>query len=294
MAMQTLHQTAPFSDATSLLNNPETLRAVARRDGVLFFKKLLDPSDVLAVRRPIMDIAAEQGVLNPDSNPMDGLAGPEVADAWGEADGKMWREAIYPGIQKLREFHALAQHPCILAMFEKLFDGPVFAHPRNIARMIGPGTARFTTPPHQDNWYIRGSEETWTLWMPLGDCPETMGGLAVMPGSHHGGKRKMRRAEGAGGNEVEGLEEHEWLYSGFEAGDVVVFQSLTIHQGVDNRSDRVRVSIDFRYQAMNEPVHQHSLNPHLNILSWEAIYEDWPQDDPLKYYWKALPLTVVE
>ena len=38
-----------------------------------------------------------------------------------------------------------------------------------------------TTPPHQDPWYIGGTQEVWTAWVPVGDCPDEFGGIAVLP-----------------------------------------------------------------------------------------------------------------
>lgn len=295
MARHPIPHSKPYSDATPLLRDPAQLRATAQQDGVLFFKQLLTASEIQPLRRTMLELAAAHGALDADTDPMEGRASVDKAACWGEHPGSVWKQSIYPGIQQLREFHALAQHPHIMRLFETLFGQPVLAMPRNIARMIGPGTERITTPPHQDYWYIKGTEQVWTLWMPLGDCPGEMGGLAVLPGSHHGGKRKQIRAEGAGGNAVADLEEATWLRGPFEAGDLVIFHSLTIHQGLDNRSEKVRISVDYRYQSRSEPVHHQSLEPHLGMLTWEEIYASWPdQNDPLRYYWKAFDLQVLE
>jgi hypothetical protein len=46
----------------------------------------------------------------------------------------------------------------------------------------------------------------------------------------------------------------------------------------------IRLSLDVRYQSVDEPIEEGSLNPHTE-LSWEDIYAGWQRDD-LKYYWK--------
>jgi len=122
--------------------------------------------------------------------------------------------------------------------------------------------------------------------VPLGDCPEELGGLAVVPGSHLGGPRKAFRAEGAGGHAVPVESDEAWVGGPMKAGDVLVFHSLTVHQGRDNQTDRIRLSADFRYQPADDQVARASLAPHLDLLKWEEIYRDWPADDPLKYYWE--------
>jgi len=52
--------------------------------------------------------------------------------------------------------------------------------------------------------------------------------------------------------------------------------------------DIIRLSLDVRYQPLNEEIEARSLAPHCN-LTWEEIYAGWKSDD-LKYYWKDLPL----
>ena len=75
-------------------------------------------------------------------------------------------------------------------------------------------------------------------------------------------------------------------------GDVLYLHSLTVHQGRDNRSNRVRLSCDYRYQPRSHSVRSDSLIPHLNILTWDDIYTNWDSDDPVKYYWNAWDLNV--
>ena len=67
-----------------------------------------------------------------------------------------------------------------------------------------------------------------------------------------------------------------------------------MHQGVDNLSDdRIRLSLDFRYQPLSHPVRRDSMEPHRQWLSWDQVYRDWP-DDPIKYYWRDWNLNLVE
>ena len=73
----------------------------------------------------------------------------------------------------------------------------------------------------------------------------------------------------------------------------LLFHSLAIHQGVDNSSgDRVRLAGSFRYQRVSDPVDATALTVHLGVLTWEEVYADWPHDDPVRYYWQSLPLSI--
>ena len=84
-----------------------------------------------------------------------------------------------------------------------------------------------------------------------------------------------------------------WHWNPFTCGDVIMFHSLTIHQGRNNATaDRIRLSTSARYQPVSEPVHVLALGPQKRWGDWEQLYAGWPPNDPLKYYWKSLDLTV--
>jgi hypothetical protein len=68
-----------------------------------------------------------------------------------------------------------------------------------------------------------------------------------------------------------------WRTADFHAGDVVVFTSLTVHGALRNNEDHLRVSADFRYQSLLEPVVAGSLGPHYapHVPSWDVLTEGW-------------------
>ena len=47
-----------------------------------------------------------------------------------------------------------------------------------------------------------------------------------------------------------------WLTADYRAGDLLVLSMYTMHASSDNRSDRIRLSADSRYQPASEPVHE--------------------------------------
>jgi hypothetical protein len=281
----------PFTDSSSIAADAAALRERAGEDGYLYFTGLLPEGPVPAARAAILQVCERHGWLAPGSPREAAVAAPGVRFREGDPEYM----AAYDEIQRLEPFHALAHEPALLGVLRGLFGEEVLVHPRNIARVMFPQNNRFTTPAHQDYVHIQGTEETWTAWIPLGDCPRELGGLEVLAGSHRAGVRPVRRAEGAGGLGVEteslGL---PWHGGDFRLGDVLLFQSLTVHRGVDNRTaDRLRLSVDYRYQGLSRPLTAGSLLPHFNRLSWEEIYQGWTRHD-LQYYWKRHPLNVVE
>jgi hypothetical protein len=45
-----------------------------------------------------------------------------------------------------------------------------------------------------------------------------------------------------------------WLTADYRAGDILIFTMHTIHASLDNQSNRIRLSADFRYQPADEPM----------------------------------------
>ncbi|MCJ8330381.1 MAG: phytanoyl-CoA dioxygenase family protein [Lentisphaeria bacterium] len=292
MAMWNMGTITPFYQSNDDLENPEAIRKSAKENGYLFFKGLIDPDILKDLRTQVLAILQEMDFLDPDHPLTDGIImpGKTLLD-----DTKETWQAFYWKVQKLQAFHAFSLYPPIIDVLEKLFDGSVLPHPRNILRAISPGIQSMTTPPHQDFWHIGGTPDCWTAWFPLGDCDKELGGLAIAKSSHHGGIREQEEGEGAGGTQVAGDIDYPWHSNEFECGDLVFFQSHSIHQGMDNNSpDRIRLSLDLRFQPRNHPVHSNSLKPHMGWINWDEVYEDWDKDDPLRYYWQNWDLAITE
>ncbi len=284
----------PFEDSTPLLNDRAALRQRMDRDGFFFLRGLLPPEPVLDLRRQILEVCQKYGWLAPGAELMNGIADPAV-EQMEPFCGVGVTQAAYADVYRLEAFHRLPHHPAILGVMEKLMGETVLPHPRHIARLMFPTAANAPTPPHQDHIFIQGSKTVFTCWLPLGDCSEALGGLRVMRGSHQLGLLPVRAAKGAGGRSVilDGLDQ-EWRHGDFAAGDALIFHSLTVHQAVPNvYKDRLRLTVDYRYQPISLPIEEKSLRTHCDVLPWEDAYAGWPSND-LKYYWRQYSLDMQE
>jgi ectoine hydroxylase-related dioxygenase (phytanoyl-CoA dioxygenase family) len=291
MAMVEMARVEPLEDMTGLLDQPEALRMRAEEEGFLFFKGLLDPAKVNALRSQILATCDAHEWIKDGTDSDEAIA--EKTAMIVESRDPRW-QAFYNDVQKMRDFHALALDPAIISTLEVLFGESVLPHSRNICRVVFPDSATHSTPPHQDNLYIGGSEQTWTCWIPCGDVPVTLGGLAVAKGTHRLGKLEDVEAKGAGGRQVVVENDATWVGGDYACGDVIFLHSLTIHQGRDNLSDRLRVSCDFRYQPRSDRVRSDSMLPHMGWLTWEDVYREWDEKDPVRYYWEGWELDVFE
>ncbi|MEM8783329.1 MAG: phytanoyl-CoA dioxygenase family protein [Planctomycetota bacterium] len=283
--MQKTTQELAYEDATPLLDDPQALREFGEREGYLFFKSRIPADALREVRKDILDVIGKHDLLKPGVDPDEARIDlDKVAQSEPFAG---CTEGVFNDVQRLESFHRIAHHPAVLAIYERLFDGPVLPHPRNIARVLFPGPHANATPPHQDYIHIQGTQQTWTAWFPLGDCPRNLGGLSVLRRSHKEGVVAVGEAPGAGGLEAKLCpSETEWFVGDFEIGDVLTFPSTTIHKGMTNQfEDRIRLSCDFRYQSADNEIEEQSLHPHRQTLTWDEIYAGWKSKD-LCYYWQ--------
>ncbi|MCB0061730.1 MAG: phytanoyl-CoA dioxygenase family protein [Caldilineaceae bacterium] len=281
-----------FIDSSALLRVGDfaALRHRADKEGYLFFKGLLPVDELMRVRADMLGVVERYGWRQPGQDTLGGLI---ALDKLNEVPDEEMRSdigvshAAYHDVQRLESFHRLPHHPNLLALYRGLFEQEVFVHPRHIARMITGHRVMHPTPHHQDFPLVQGSTNTWTCWFPLGDCPRSMGGLTVLRGSHREGYIPIRPAHGAGGIAVQLCPgEVTWVEGDFTAGDVLTFPCFTVHKALASRhKDRIRLSIDARYQAISEPVEEKSLKPHCK-LTWEEVYADWHETN-LQYYWRG-------
>jgi hypothetical protein len=266
--------TRPLQDSTGVLGDADALTARFRADGYLFFPGLLDSARVDTLRRQILHALSPLGWLAPGSDPDDALPAEEVRR---EGLGDWWDG--YRAIQSLEAFHALGHDDAILRAVAPLLGGEILAHPRKIARVTYP-SSEYPTPPHQDFPLIQGSADTFTVWVPIGTCTVEMGALRVLSGSHRLGLRRAVDRFGVGGVgvdiELDG-DDPRWATVEYRSGDALVFHSLTVHWAPPNCGAQVRLSADYRYQALADPVVEGSLLPHgyPNVPGWDELSRGW-------------------
>lgn len=279
----------PFVDSSDLLDDGPALRERMERDGYLFLSGLLPAALLEDLRRRFLVVAQQAGWVDAEAPLEEALA--DLAGFCVEPQPEYME--VYHRMYCMADFHRLQHHPRLVGLVEALVGGPVLPHPRLIGRLIFPQREAYTTPPHQDYIPIQGTAQTYTAWFPLADLPSDMGGLEVAAGSHRGGVYKFKPALGAGGLAVVDDFGGAWAGSPFKQGDVLFFHSMAVHRGRPNVGRRLRLSVDARYQSVDEPIAPGSLQPHSQPHTWEEIYRGWPADAP-QYYWRDLDLQIKE
>ncbi len=260
-----------------------------REQGYILVREALPARIVRQVLSEVAAVLFAAGWLLPKYDPLDRMA--DTTAACGDPDPRFKR--TYQQVFNLAVFHALPHHPSLQRLMEMVAGDRLLVHPKPIGRLIFPHCKELTVHAHQDYRFMGGDPECFTAWIPLHDCPVDMGPLQVMEGSHlHGFQNhedenlhvpEIPASAAAGG---------EWVGGRIDAGDVLIFHSLTVHAAAPNLSKQMRISIDCRFQDYSR-----ALNP-ANLAfagesgkSWENTYSGWRTDE-LKYYWKGLPLNL--
>lgn len=268
---------------------PEMLKREMSVRGYALIRQVIPSDAVHTVLRDVTGVLAEAGWLKPTLDPLDRFA--QKGTAYGDPDPIFKR--VYHDVFNLETFHALPHRPELRRVMEMLVGEQVLVHPKPIGRLIFPNAERLVVRAHQDYEFMGGDPEFYTVWVPLHDCPPEVGPLRIFEGSHRYGTQHHER-ENLHVPEipVEQARGDTWVGGQVNAGDVLIFHSLTVHAASPNLSSRLRLSLDCRFQNA-----AHTLNPSNLVFagqsgkSWEKTYCHWKSDD-LKFYWRKLPLKL--
>ena len=272
-AFGVLRRTAP--DAGEL-----ALRERMAGDGYLYMPAFFQRADVMAARYEIVRRLYLSDVLEPGTEMMDAVPRAGVRIRLGRDNC-----LLAAGNQPLMNLLFTGR---LIELFESLLGGTVLYFNHTWVRVSGPNQG---TEVHTDMVFMgRGTTNLYTAWVPYGDIPTELGGLAILEGSHRHAAirdgyctqdvdsycankgeeavdwyeqwRRDPKAHYMKGNFVLAEDAAElqkgfggrWLTSDYKAGDLLVFGMYTAHGAIDNRTRFLRLSSDTRYQLASEPV----------------------------------------
>jgi ectoine hydroxylase-related dioxygenase (phytanoyl-CoA dioxygenase family) len=277
----------PFHQIRTSDLDPQSLKEELSSRGYALIRGVLPHADLKHVLSDVTRILSSAGWLLPGHDPTERIS--DVSAACGDPDPSF--KQTYQEVFNLESFHALPHHPALKAVMKMLVGEQVLIHPKPIGRLIFPNCDSLTVHAHQDYRFMSGDPECFTVWIPLHDCPIEVGPLQILEGSHRLGvinheDQNLHVPEISAGALTEG----DWVGGQINAGDVLIFHSLTVHAASPNRSHQLRISMDCRFQNCERAIHPGNLAfGGESGKSWEATYAQWRSND-LKYFWKGMPL----
>ena len=166
--------------------------------------------------------------------------------------GNAVTRAFYEVFPSLTPVIALVDHKLVRDMVKRAGVDRPAAGTLPLIRLDRPGDRKFSTPAHQDSWYSLLSPNAVTLWTPLCRMDSEMGLLGVVPGSHRQGVCGFKPYEAG----------HEWYETAepvseadlvpVPVGDdeILIFNQSLIHKSGFNASNRVRISVQLRFNDL--------------------------------------------
>jgi hypothetical protein len=262
-------------ESTDLVGDENLLRERLSEDGYLFIRGFHDPEHVRKARKDVLEHMADEDMLHPDEPIEKGVIHPEYFDDGFMMSSGSWTE--YPSLEKL------VTGDDTMKFFERFIGTEPLAYDFKWGR--AKPTDDFTGF-HCDKIFMgRGTDQVYTMWRPIGDCPLEMGPLLLCPGSEENQKLRETYAqmdvdrdcfEAVFSDDPYDIIETfggPLMTADFEAGDVLIFGQYLMHGSLSNQTDRYRISIDTRYQSLEEPVDG-------RWVGSEPIgHYNWPSDD---------------
>lgn len=148
-------------------------------------------------------------------------------------------------------------------LYEFLGAKSLFVHMPPAARFVLPGNVKAAVPAHQDITYNKHLGPFCVVWVPLVEIDRSCGGMAVFPRTQ--GRGELFHGETVAPSDgwippidTSKLERVE--LQPLAPGDVVVMGNETVHESMPNRSQRIRLSVDFRFFGDNSRSSKHYLD----------------------------------
>ncbi|NOU90648.1 phytanoyl-CoA dioxygenase [Paenibacillus sp. LMG 31460] len=238
--------------SNEIVHDVVALRERMEEDGYLLIRGFHDRAKVFHARTSILEKMGQMGKLDRDT----------LLEEGRMADGS---KSIFMGgtNEDLPALLNVLNGDHIMRFFDELLGEPSLTYHYKWLRAVGKGDF---TGAHYDIVYMgRGTEKVYTVWSPLGDVSYEMGGLAICLGSHR--FEDLKQSYGTKDSDRDGIGHYtddplvitekfggKWATTTFEAGDVLIFGMYLLHCSLENTTNQYRISVDARYQSVNEKV----------------------------------------
>lgn len=270
-----------------IADDGEALRARMEEDGYLLLPGLLERDEVLAAREEVLRRLADEGIVDAVNHPlMDGIVDPERSVNFAPnlaRDNAPLMKVLYDGpmMAFYERFLGGAVRHFDYTWFRAKTPGDETATtPHYDVVYMGRGTRNLWT-----SWtplgdvpldmggliVLEGSHRLDELIGTYGQtdvdryCENENDAARIVAAARAEGReltteeRQAVHWNSSGAYSGDALATRRelggrWLTAEYEAGDLLVFSMYTLHASTDNRTNRIRLSSDSRYQLASEPV----------------------------------------
>ena len=152
------------------------------------------------------------------------------------------------------------------AISEVLGSEHLFLHMPPTARFVLPRSEFTGVPAHQDVSYNKHMSDFVTVWVPLVPIDEYCGGVTVYRGSAFAPEVEVTHGQSLWREPVS-VHGYAPEHCAMNPGDALLLNKWIIHAATPNRSERTRLSIDFRFFGASDGSTKH----YLDLQQWRVI-----------------------
>lgn len=254
---------SPLKDCTHLLDNDLDLVEFYQQHHYLYLKNFLPREHVLEMREHYFS-KFPATFFKAGTTSREGIFS-------GHLPPKLPRHGTHghPAYETVRdeEFNAFTTQPKLFELAQALLGKPVKQLRRRPLRHFIRNTST-ASRAHTDAIYLNNQQWPFiSCWIPMGDAPIESGGLLYLEGSHQDNLEQVRCLVGKQRDRKQDSRpithnlsllsekmERRWLWSNFQAGDIVVHSPYIIHASLDSSTDLMRVSTDVRFLPQDAPI----------------------------------------
>lgn len=199
-----------------------------------------------------------------------------------ELPSRLWNAHVLPS------FFDLMRTPRLLDVMESLCGPEIIASSVYRLRPKVPSHKQSAVPWHQDSGYFEpycDKALVVTCWLPLVDATREKGCMWVRPRQHMDVVLPHRQAEGQPyliidhEDYIPNQPTSDSVCCPVRKGGVLLLTNRTPHASFDNTTDKVRWSMDLRYQSASLPT-----NAKITRLPNESKYDPSASDAPIACY----------
>jgi hypothetical protein len=239
--VELLRTSTELADSRALFGDWQALRARIAEEGYVFMRGLLDPEVIHEIGRHGLGQLQRAGWTEKGYDP---IVAPPRRPVRAVKMRAAFGDAGYRRILASPDVNAIPFTSPLADLMAQLLGPAGFCYPLKLPRIVYPVSVVPRQPGnvvHQDYGSV---QDMFTSWVPMGDVPRTLGGLAVKPGSQRSSRVRYRPLDRL---------EPGWATTDYQAGDVIVFHCLTTHAALPNQESRMRFSAEYRWQLGDQP-----------------------------------------
>lgn len=144
-------------------------------------------------------------------------------------------------------------------LFKKIKDlgitFPAFSTPPLIMlnhKKLSKSEGYWKTPIHQDWRSIQGSLNSIVVWIPLVDISTELGPVEIIPKSHKNGLLPSDTDDWYAHVKNEYVNQEDFIPVKISRSDAMLFSSFLVHRSGINSSNKIRYSLQFRFNDISE------------------------------------------